>query len=291
MTLEALHRTRSMSETARQIGRTQPAISQQIDAVEDAVGFQVLHHRRGGVHFTARGEQLVQAANALLDAFEQRVDALRQMPDERLRVGIPEDLWLTCKTWLDPLAERDIEIVSMTSHNVLQAFEAGEIDLGIAATTQPLQQATRTWRLDLGWAGCSPLSTRRGDIRLVSLPRGCLYSALAMAAVQSAPFRVERHLIFDNLDEMFCELKNGGITIMSAQLTASLGHWHDETQLPALPKANLNLLVRETGQDYLAWAASTLAGGISRALRQRERDPIAGMLKDLGVDLRFHSPA
>ncbi|WP_027289824.1 LysR family transcriptional regulator [Rhodovibrio salinarum] len=291
LTLEALHRTRSMSDTATEVGRTQPAISQQVDAVEDAVGFAVLHHRRGGVHFTARGERLVHEATAFFHAFECSVDRIAQMPDERIRVGIPEDLWVACKTCLAPLTADSIEIKSMTSQAVIRAFNAGDIDVGIAATSRPLEASTRTWRLGLRWAGCEPAPERRRDIRIVSLPHGCLYTGVATNAIERAQLSIERHIMHDSIDEVFCELKNGGVTIMSADLSSSLGCWHDGAGLPPLPKATLNLLVANGGGDQLAWAAKTLAWGMSRVVRRREHHTIPGMLRELGVDLRFYKSA
>ena len=291
LTLEVLHRTRSMSATAAEVGRTQPAISQQVEAVEDAVGFAVLQHRRGGVHFTARGERLVHEAAAVFHAFERSVDSISRLPDERIRVGIPQDLWVACKTCLEPLWGDNIEIKTMTSQDVIGAFDAGDIDLGIAATSRPLGASTRTWSLRLRWAGCIPVSETRKELRIVSLPQGCLYAGVAANAVERAHLPVERHIMHDRIDEVFCELKNGGVTIMSAHLSSSLGCWHEGVGLPRLPKATFNLLVADGGGDQRAWAAKTLAAGMSKVIHQREHDRIPGMLRDLGVDLRFYGHA
>lgn len=291
LTLDVLYRTRSMSETANEIGRTQPAISQQVEAVEDAVGFQVLHHRRGGVHFTARGAHLVREAALLLHEFECSVDAIARMSDERLRMGIPQDLRVAYANWLAPMEAGNIEIVPMTSLDVLQAFEAGEIDLGIAATARPLKRSARSWRFGLNWAGCRPSPAPRNDVRIVSLPQGCLYAGLAADAIERARLRVERHLMFDSIEMVFRELKNGGVTIMSSHLAASVGYWRRSAGLPPLPKANLNLLVSDKPDDHLAWAAKTLAGGMNKATRRHAGDPIPSLLKDLGVDLRFYGCA
>lgn len=291
LTLKVLHRTRSMSETANEIGRTQPAISQQVDAVEDAVGFPVLHHRRGGVHFTARGDHLVREATVLLHEFGRSVDAIGRMSDERLRIGIPQDLRVAYASWLNPIEEGNIEIMPMTSQDVLQAFKAGEIDLGIAATARPLERSARTWRFGLSWAGCRPSAALQDDIRIVSLPQGCLYAGIAANTAKRARLRVERHLMFDSIEKVFSELKNGGVTIMSSHLAASLGYWCQDASLPPLPKANLNLLVSENPGDHLAWAAKTLAGGMSKATHRRAGDPIPGLLKELGVDIRLYGSA
>jgi DNA-binding transcriptional LysR family regulator len=288
LTLEVLHRTRSMSETAAQVGRTQPAISQQIEAVEDAVGFDVLHHRRGAIHFTARGEILVQEAADLLKAFEQRIEEIGQIPDERVRIGIPPDLRAACGASLASMANGNVEILTMTSHEVLRAFASGQIDLGIAATPRPLPGSVRTWRLQLSWAGCEPPSQTRKHIRIVSLPRGCLYAGLAADAATQAQLRIERHLMYDSIDEVFRELTNGGVTVVSSHLYPSLGSWPPDAALPPLPKASVNLLVKDGGGDRLAWAAQTMTGGMRKAVGRRKHDTTAGMLRERGVDLRLY---
>ncbi|WP_026381629.1 LysR family transcriptional regulator [Afifella pfennigii] len=291
VTLRVLYRTRSMSATAMEVGRTQPAISQQIAAVEDAVGFAVLYHRRGSIHFTARGERLVGEATRLLEDFQASVAEIRRISGEPIRIGMPEDVRLALASSLASLKAGNVEIVSMTSLDVIRSFHAGDLHLGLAETAEPLADSMRTWRFGLSWAGCRPHIPGPQDIRVVSFPHGCFYTGLAAEALCRAEHRMTRHLTFFSLGEIFRELANGGVTIVSAHLSNSLGSWHGDIDLPPLPSSNLNLLASSADDDHLSWASTTLAGGLTRALSRNAQSPIAEMLKSLDIDLRVYGHA
>lgn len=64
--LEAIERTGTISAAARELGYSQPAISQQISQVERALGTPLLNRGRGGVTLTEAGAVLVRAGTSAL---------------------------------------------------------------------------------------------------------------------------------------------------------------------------------------------------------------------------------
>src|SRR4051812_46833254 len=80
----------SFSRAAESLALTQPAVSQQVGALEREVGTPLLDRRPGGLTLTETGELLLAHADALaarLAAVDEQLDELRAERDARLRVG------------------------------------------------------------------------------------------------------------------------------------------------------------------------------------------------------------
>lgn len=88
----AVSRTGSISAAALRIGRTQSAVSMQMQRLEAAVGRPILHRAGTGVRLTAAGERLLSHAERILSAHDE---AMSDLSGEGLRgaisFGCPED--------------------------------------------------------------------------------------------------------------------------------------------------------------------------------------------------------
>src|SRR3954451_19391730 len=90
LTFREVARLRSFSRAADALALTQPAVSQQVAALERTVGAPLLHRGAGGVRPTAAGELLAEHADAIADrlALAETQLAERVAGDRpRLRIG------------------------------------------------------------------------------------------------------------------------------------------------------------------------------------------------------------
>jgi DNA-binding transcriptional LysR family regulator len=90
LTFREVARHASFSRAAEALALTQPAVSQQVAALEREVGAPLLHRRPGGLALTDTGELLLAHADALsarLTAVDEQLSELRTERDARLRVG------------------------------------------------------------------------------------------------------------------------------------------------------------------------------------------------------------
>lgn len=88
LTFRAVARERSFSAAARALALTQPAVSQQVAALEKEVGARLLHREPGGLTLTTAGEILLAHADAIADRFELARAQLDELASEsRLRIG------------------------------------------------------------------------------------------------------------------------------------------------------------------------------------------------------------
>lgn len=72
-------RTGSLSGAARARGLSQPAVSQQISALENQLGFQLLRRGRGGVRLTEAGQIVSRHAATMLHAYADMVAGLENL--------------------------------------------------------------------------------------------------------------------------------------------------------------------------------------------------------------------
>ena len=91
-TFLAVIRYGSMGRAAVAVGRTQPAVSQQMLRLENVIGQKVFSRTRGGVKLTRHGELLVPYANRALELNEEALARLREeSASGPVRLGLSED--------------------------------------------------------------------------------------------------------------------------------------------------------------------------------------------------------
>lgn len=128
-------KSKSMTASARETGQTQGAVSQQIKRLE-ALLEQKLFLRSGqGLDLTASGTQLVEYANAAIDACDTIFDQFRPSDTAKtVRFGMPYDL---VSAYLSPTLDQfsaafpeiDVELHCEASPVLKEMVKAGELDL------------------------------------------------------------------------------------------------------------------------------------------------------------------
>jgi DNA-binding transcriptional LysR family regulator len=90
LTFRAVAHERSFSAAARSLALTQPAVSQQVAALEKEVGARLLDREPGGLNLTRAGQVLLEHADALADRLalaEHQLAELALHERTRLRIG------------------------------------------------------------------------------------------------------------------------------------------------------------------------------------------------------------
>lgn len=138
----AVARNGSISTAARQSGRTQSAVSMQMNRLEAVVGQPVLRRVRGGVALTAAGERLLLHAERILGAHD---DAIATLPGARLggliSFGCPED-YLTAffpdllKGFASLHGGVEIEIVSAPTTDLQVLLQRRRVDVALVSVPE-----------------------------------------------------------------------------------------------------------------------------------------------------------
>ena len=130
----------NMTEAAKRLGMTQPAVSQYISKIEAEIGAQLLDRRLRPIRLTPAGEVLRDRAEALMVSAEAAIAAARNVGDRplaALRIAVPNSLATTLTPWLYDRVMADMRPGNFSLRagqygDHLRALMEREVDLIIA---------------------------------------------------------------------------------------------------------------------------------------------------------------
>ena len=165
----------SFTRAAERVGRTQSAVSMQVQRLEAQLGEKVLLRGKGGaVSLTPHGQYLLQRARDLL-ALNDEIWSTFRTPQMHgtVRLGTPDDYAMrylpgVLKRFADTHPSVDVDVTCTNSTALVQLLREGELDLTLCSGGH----APTHWPGDLLWRG--PLmwvtSERHSPHRLEPLP-------------------------------------------------------------------------------------------------------------------------
>lgn len=142
-------RAGNMRRAAARIGISQPALSKQIQALEDTVGLQLFFRTPKGLQPTSDGELAFHHCEPIfghLRDLELALDARRTGSAGRLTIGVIHSIsthilpaYLT--RYREALPSMRTRVVAVRSQAVLRALEAHKVDVGLIAEKPPGEQS------------------------------------------------------------------------------------------------------------------------------------------------------
>ncbi|TMV84825.1 LysR family transcriptional regulator [Thioclava sp. BHET1] len=179
---ETLH----MARAAEQIGIAQPALSQQIRALEEGLGVRLFHRRKRGIELTAAGESYRQSAARLIASHHEAAERARLMARGelgRIVVGhVPSALFSPSFPQLlrrlaDDLPDVELHLREGLIRDLSRDVITGQIDIAllrapVAAQSDLAQLALPEQRLLVAVPRQHPLARKAsvGVTDLVGLP-------------------------------------------------------------------------------------------------------------------------
>jgi DNA-binding transcriptional LysR family regulator len=142
-TLSIVARTGSISLASAQIGRTQSALSMQIQRLEDLVGQALLHRTGSGVRLTAAGEKFLAHAEPLLAMNDE---ILAEMSGSGLKgsvtLGCPEDYSIAflpdlLKGFYELHPDVELQMVCAPTTELRPLLHRRQIDLALVSLADP----------------------------------------------------------------------------------------------------------------------------------------------------------
>lgn len=238
----------SFTQAAKQVHRTQSAVSLQMQRLEAAAGAPLFKKNGRQMETTDAGDLLLNHARTLLALNDEALHALRGIAIEgTVRLGAPTDVaedYLPdiLKAFAAAHARVKLEVVVERSHELVKSYRAGKLDLALALGETPGGEilgrqkvvwiAARDFKLDL-----------RQPIPLVLLEAPCIFRNLALEAFElhGIPWRIAYST--SSLSGLRAAVKAGlGITPRTATTRESDLHYVQQSRrLPALGRLSLSL--------------------------------------------------
>ncbi|HEV3431884.1 MAG TPA: LysR substrate-binding domain-containing protein [Paraburkholderia sp.] len=139
---ETLH----MARAADQLGVAQPALSQQIKGLEEALGVRLFNRRKRGIDLTTAGESFRAEAQKLLALHQQAIDAVRRTARGemgRLALGyVPSAMFersfpLQLRAMREQHPNVELTLRDDSLGELCKALVAGEIDVALVRAPVP----------------------------------------------------------------------------------------------------------------------------------------------------------
>jgi DNA-binding transcriptional LysR family regulator len=244
----------SFTRAAVRVGRTQSAVSMQIQRLEEMLGQRVLVRGKGGaVSLTPHGQYLLERARELL-ALNDAIWTAFRAPQLHgtVRLGTPDDYALrylpgVLKRFADTHPAVEVEVSCMNSSQCVERLQAGELDLTLCSEGH----APARWPADELW--CGPLrwitSERHSPHRLNPLPLAvadatCAWRRAALQALEGAGRRYRIAYTSATLAGTHAPVLAGLAVTVSpiTWLPEGLRALQPDEALPALPETRILLL-------------------------------------------------
>jgi DNA-binding transcriptional LysR family regulator len=155
LTFRSVAHAGSFSSAARELALTQPAVSQQVAALERELGERLLVRGPGGPALTPAGELALEHADALAERLALADQQLAELGDESrpLRLGaFPSALATVVPAAIASLGGRRVETVEGTIAELTDEVAAGRLHLALCFqdATAPRREHPRLTRHELG---------------------------------------------------------------------------------------------------------------------------------------------
>lgn len=242
----------SISAAGQRVGRTQSAVSLQMDRLSDALGFQPLERRGRGVALTARGAAFLDDARRLLDLNDrilaQHVHGGYAHP---LRLGFLQDVGeaalqrvLSRLAALFPNAPLTVQVSSTAP--MLEHLQAGDLDLALGLRTDLDLPATVAGRVPMTWIAARTLRLSPDEpVPLLMFETPCVYRAAALSALNAAGRAYRIAFTSPSLPGLLAAAGAGlGVTVRTSRAVRTDLVTIREPDLPRLPDVEFALYRR-----------------------------------------------
>jgi DNA-binding transcriptional LysR family regulator len=187
---------RSFTRAGQMVGRTQSAVSMQMQRLESVLGEQLFHRGRGGsVDLTRHGQFLLDRAREML-ALNDDVWRTFHTPSVSgsVRLGTPDDYALrflprVLMRFAEVYPSVEIEVVCAPSNELVPKLRGGALDLALVSEGNSAEgmEGEALWRGPLVWVGAERHATHRLDpLPLALSDPTCCWRKAATESLETA---------------------------------------------------------------------------------------------------------
>lgn len=253
----------SFSRAAKTVGRTQSAVSLQIQKLEEQLGCLLFDRSHRKVILTDHGELFLGYARHILQLQREAYSRLKE-PDIKgeIRFGTPEDFAThylpgVLATFCQHHPHVRLNVACDLTLTLLDGFNRGKYDVILAKRDpQRVRGGTKVWREPLVWAAASGYHAEE-SLSLVLSPQPCIYRERALAGLNRAKRKWHITYTSPSLAGTLAAVKAGlGVTVLpSNMIPEGIDPIRKEIKLPALADTEIALIKR----DDLSKAAEMFA--------------------------------
>ncbi|MFA7554641.1 MAG: LysR family transcriptional regulator [Spongiibacteraceae bacterium] len=240
---------------AERLGRSQPAISQQVKKLELLLDRPLLDRDISKLAFTPAGESLLGYARQILSINDEAVGFFDKPPvSGRIRFGIPSEFAITLlpkivSRFAKAYPDVTLEVTCDLSRNLLSEEQRNDYDLILALHDKVPSQHGRSMKGyikadELVWVSSGGSRAHLQDVLpLVAAPTGCIYRQRALQKLAEAKRSCRIVYTIPDLTGIHAAIDEGlGITVLArSTVPTSLTIIEASNQLPVLGSVAISL--------------------------------------------------
>lgn len=270
--------TGNFTRAGRRLGRSQSAVSLQMQRLEGLLGGALLTRDPRRVVLTQRGETFLPQAHRMLRLNDEILSAA--LGDDlagEVRLGAPEDFATTHLPQILGAFSRSHPKVALTvtcdlTLHLLEQLRDGALDL-VLVKREPLgpDEGVRVWREPLVWVAAHASVLEAASVApLVLAPSPCVYRKRAIAALEGAGRAWRCAYTSPSLAGQHAALRAGlGVAVLPREMTpADLVILGEAEGLPGLADAEIALM---RSRGAVPVAAERLAEFVLESLDEQAR--------------------
>jgi DNA-binding transcriptional LysR family regulator len=247
--------TGSVTETARRLGRTQPAITLQIQRLEELTGRTLVTHDSRRVRPTEEGLMVLSYAHSILRLHDELLSRLAKPDIEgHVILGTPD---LYAAYMLPPILNIfrkafpriQVELRCVLSTPLVGLVKRGEVDIALVTRMNDFTGGLVVHQEPLVWITATESEVHHEmPVPLALLPSGNLYRDNAIACLERAGRRWRIACISESISGLQAAVLAGmAVTVLGrSTLIAGLRELPPSAEFPVLPKVDL-LLYKASG--------------------------------------------
>ena len=252
--LVAIHEHESFAGAAVYLGKTQSAVTQKMQRLEDQIGHPLFEKQGRHKRLTSHGHNLLGYARQLLSINDDALRSLRHGNLEGvLRIGAPHDVADTMLPTLlaqvaraSPLLHLDIHVGR--SPFLMASLKRGEIDMTVSNRNEPALDGVvlRTWPT-VWMCSASYVHDRSKPVPLILVDGPSVFHRLAREALDAASIRWSPSYTASSLIGIKAALRAGlGVTARGIEMVgADMRILGESEGLPRLPDVVYYLFIRQ----------------------------------------------
>ncbi|MBA8879007.1 LysR family transcriptional regulator [Phyllobacterium myrsinacearum] len=267
-------RSGSLSAAAVQVGRTQSAVTMQMQRLEEIVGQDLLYRGGSGVRLTGNGERFLEYAERILSIHDEAITAFSGGGLRGSIVfGCPEDyLVSTFPSLLQSFGRThpdvEIKVVAASTDQLRKLLHSKQVDLALVSMSSWADSHDVVWTEALVWVGRQPtfeLCNFGDTVPLALSASNTIDHKAACEAMVRVGQRYRISYASNSLAGLVAVTRSGlAVSVMTEQAVPSDLHVLGNP-LPALPSLGISLAFTESDQSP---ATKAFAQHIRRVLRR-----------------------
>jgi DNA-binding transcriptional LysR family regulator len=255
--------TGSITETARLLGRTQPAITLQLQRLEELTGKAIFLHQGRRLYLTTEGETVLNYAKSILGLHDELLSQLASPDIEgHVVLGTP-DLYAAfmlpsiLRIFRTSFPRVQVELNCSLSTPMVGRVKRGEVDIALVTRMNDFTGGQVVRQEQLIWmAGEQSTAHNESPIPLALLPPGNIYRDHAIEKLEAARLRWRIACVSDSVGGLqAAAFADMAITVLGrSALVRGMREIGAAEGLPTLPKVDLLLYKSQNATSRAAGA-------------------------------------